>query len=92
MIKYLADAYDATEQRGGVMMASCDDIVDSHVKYSTFARAYFLNCSDSGTNDVLENFQKKKISKREMQWSVAAVKNGTSPPFLGPSQQRVGRV
>ena len=85
IIKYLADAYDASEERGGVMMTSCDDLVDSHVKYSTCARAYFLNCSDSGTNDVLENLQKKKISKREKQWSVAAVKNGTSPPFLGPT-------
>eukprot|EP00804_Cyclotella_cryptica_P020785 CCRYP_016623-RA/>CCRYP_016623-RA protein AED:0.04 eAED:0.04 QI:849/1/1/1/1/1/3/248/288 len=86
IIKYLADAYDASEERGGVMMTSSTTLVDSHVKYSMCARAYFLNCSDSGTNDLMENAQKKtNVSKREKQWSVAAVKNGTSPPFLGPT-------
>lgn len=85
IIKYLADAYDASEERGGVMMSSTTDLAESHVKYSTCARAYFLNCSDSETNDVVEKVQKKKVSKMEKQWSVSAVKNGTSHPFLGPT-------
>ncbi|KAL7517529.1 hypothetical protein ACHAWX_002448 [Stephanocyclus meneghinianus] len=86
IIKYLADAYDASEERGGVMMTSTTDLVDSpSLKYSMCARAYVLNCSDSQTNDVVEDVPKKKVSKREKQWSVAAVKNGTSHPFLGPT-------
>lgn len=86
IIKYLADAYDASEERGGVMMTSTPDVVQSRsLKYSMCARAYFLNCSDSQTNDVVEDVPKNKVSKREKQWSVAAVKNGTSHPFLGPT-------
>ena len=54
IIRYLADAYDASQERGGVMMTSPRPSV-SNVKYSRCARAYFLNCADSGTTDMIDS-------------------------------------
>ena len=54
IIRYLADAYDASQERGGVMMTSPRPSV-SNVKYSRCARAYFMNCADSGTTDMIDS-------------------------------------
>lgn len=61
IIQYLADAYDACQERGGVMMTSSRPNV-SNVKYSRCARAYFLNCADSGTTDLNEAGRHEVIS------------------------------
>eukprot|EP00804_Cyclotella_cryptica_P015481 CCRYP_003534-RB/>CCRYP_003534-RB protein AED:0.38 eAED:0.39 QI:0/0.75/0.8/1/0.75/0.6/5/448/492 len=100
IIKYLADAYDASEERGGVMMTSTTNLVASDVNYSRCARACFLNCSDSGTkNDENQNEsgqKKRRLSRREKQWSVAAIKDGSSPSLTpiavsqGSSSRSVG--
>jgi hypothetical protein len=76
IIQYLADVYDASQERGGVMMAS-SNLTLSNVKYSRCARAYFLNCADSTTNDVTENSGQKKAKRprREKQWSMATLKD-----------------
>ena len=60
IIQYLADAYDASQERGGVMMRS-PNLGLSHVKYSRCARAYFSNCADSGANNVTDSGSNDEI-------------------------------
>jgi hypothetical protein len=81
IIQYLADAYDASDERGGVLMSSS---LRSDDDYSKHARAY-LNCADSDSDENDNAAQKTTLSKENRQWSLAALKDERSGRIEGPA-------
>ena len=69
IIQYLADAYDASEERGGVALASSLHLDDD---YSKHARAY-LDRAGSVSNKI--DTTKPSNSKEDRRWSTAAIKD-----------------
>jgi hypothetical protein len=74
IIQYLADAYDASESRGGVGLVSS---IQSDDDYSKHARAFLDRASSASKDDM------KKPSLEDRRWSVAAMKGGNSERLEG---------
>ena len=72
IIQYLADAYDASEERGGAVVSSSVHLDD---EYSKHARAY-LDRAASVSNKAGK--AKRGIAQEDRRWSVAALKDQTS--------------
>jgi hypothetical protein len=72
IIQYLADAYDASEERGGVVVSSSVHLDD---EYSKHARSY-LDRAASVSNTAEE--AKRSTTQEDRRWSVAALKDQTS--------------
>jgi hypothetical protein len=81
IIQYLADAYDASDERGGVLMSSS---LRSDDDYSKHARAY-LNCADSDSVESDNVARKTTLSNDNRQWSLTALKDERSGRIDGPA-------
>lgn len=84
LIRYLADAYDAIEERGGLLTA--DNSIRSNDEISRHAIAFLKSDYTDTTTDDQAN-SKGTISQGDRRWSTTALKDEDSMRFGGGNLQ-----